>query len=77
MSMWAMSMWAWIGQRVSAIFALGLVIFHYIDPVNERVQKLLITFVIVHAFLGLRVILLDLGVMKHGIDKAARRPQRS
>jgi succinate dehydrogenase/fumarate reductase cytochrome b subunit len=72
-----MSMWAWIGQRVSALFALGLVLFHYIDPVNERVQTLLIVFVLFHALLGVRVILLDLGVMKHGIDKAARRPQRS
>jgi succinate dehydrogenase / fumarate reductase cytochrome b subunit len=70
-------MWAWIGQRVSALFALGLVVFHYLDPVNERVQVLLIGFVIFHALLGVRVILLDLGVWKHGIDKAARRPQRS
>jgi succinate dehydrogenase / fumarate reductase cytochrome b subunit len=72
-----MSMWAWIGQRVSALFALGLVVFHYFDPVNERVQTLLIGFVIFHAVLGLRVILLDFGVIRHGIDKAARRPQRS
>jgi len=72
-----MSMWAWIGQRVSAVFALGLVIFHYINPLNERVQTLLILFVVFHALLGVRVILLDLGIGKDGIDKPARRASRS
>ena len=72
-----MSMWAWIGQRVSAIFALGLVILHYLDPVNERVQTMLMLFVVFHALLGVRVILLDLGFGRHGIDKAARRATRS
>jgi succinate dehydrogenase / fumarate reductase cytochrome b subunit len=71
-----MSMWAWIGQRVSAIFALALVVFHYIDPINERVQTLLIAFVIFHALLGLRVILLDIGLGKNGIGKTARRTTR-
>jgi succinate dehydrogenase hydrophobic anchor subunit len=72
-------MWAWLGQRVSAVFALALVVFHYIDPVNERVQTMLMVFVVVHALLGVRVILSDLGLGsgKHGIDKAARRATRS
>jgi succinate dehydrogenase / fumarate reductase cytochrome b subunit len=71
------TMWAWIGQRISAVFALVLLVFHYVDPVNERVQTLLIGFVIFHALLGLRVILLDLGVGKDGIFKASRRATRS
>lgn len=72
-----MSMWAWIGQRISAIFALALVILHYIDPVDERVQTMLMGFVIFHALLGVRVILLDLGLGKNGIHKSARRATRS
>ena len=55
-------MWAWIAQRASAIFALGLVTYHYFDPANRHAQQLLIAFVAFHAFLGLRVILLDFGL---------------
>lgn len=72
-----MSMWAWITQRLSAIFALALVVAHYINPLNQRVQTLLLAFVVLHALLGLRVILLDLGLGKYGIGKASDRPTRS
>ena len=72
------SMWAWLAQRVSALFALGLVIYHYFNPCNPQAQNLLIGFVIFHAALGVRVILLDLGITKrYGIDKASRRAPRS
>ena len=57
-----LGMWAWLGQRFSALFALGLVIYHFIDPFNQHVQTLLMGFVILHAALGLRVIFLDLGL---------------
>ena len=57
------SMWAWIGQRFSAVFALGLVIFHYFYPWNLQAQNLLIVFVGFHALLGLRIILIDLGII--------------
>jgi succinate dehydrogenase hydrophobic anchor subunit len=56
------SMWAWVGQRVSAMFALGLITYHYFDPVNQRAQNLLLGFVVVHAVLGIRTILLDFGL---------------
>ena len=56
------SMWAWLGQRLSALFALGLITYHYFDPVNQRAQNILLAFVLFHAVLGLRVILLDLGL---------------
>jgi succinate dehydrogenase / fumarate reductase cytochrome b subunit len=55
-------MWAWLGQRLSAVFALGLVTYHYFDPINQRAQNALMAFVVFHAILGLRVILLDLGL---------------
>ena len=55
-------MWAWLGQRASALFALGLVIYHFFDPGNHRVQTLLLGFVLIHAMLGVRVILLDFGM---------------
>ena len=56
------SMWAWLAQRFSALFALGLVTYHYFNPMNQRAQTLLIGFVLFHAVLGIRVILLDLGL---------------
>jgi succinate dehydrogenase/fumarate reductase cytochrome b subunit len=60
-------MWAWIGQRLSAVFALALVVYHYFDPINQRAQTLLIAFVVFHAAIGVRTILLDLGldIRKH------------
>ena len=64
------SMWAWIAQRFSAMFALGLVIYHYFNPSNRHAQQLLIAFVAFHAFLGLRVILLDFG-LKGRLHKVA------
>ncbi len=57
------SMWAWIGQRFSAVFALGLVVYHYFNPWNLHAQTLLVGFVGLHALLGLRVILMDLGLI--------------
>jgi succinate dehydrogenase hydrophobic anchor subunit len=56
------SVWAWLAQRVSAVFALGLIVYHYFDPVNQRAQNVLMAFVVFHAVLGVRVILLDLGL---------------
>jgi len=56
------SMWAWIGQRLSAVFALGLVTYHYFNPLNQHAQTLLLGFVLFHAVLGVRVILLDIGL---------------
>ena len=56
------SMWAWLAQRFSAIFALGLVTYHYFNPMNQHAQTLLIGFVLFHAVLGVRVILLDFGL---------------
>jgi len=65
------SMWAWLGQRFSALVALGLVIYHYFDPINQRAQNCLIAFVVFHAMLGVRVILLDLGVLREKHQKLA------
>ena len=56
------SMWAWLGQRVSALFALGLVTYHFFNPFNQHAQTLLMAFVVFHAVLGVRVILLDFGL---------------
>lgn len=56
------SMWAWLAQRFSAVFALGLVTYHYLNPFNQHAQTLLLAFVLFHAVLGVRVILLDFGL---------------
>lgn len=55
-------MWPWLLQRFSAVFALVLIAAHYVVPFNRRIQILLIAFVLFHAALGIRVILLDLGL---------------
>jgi succinate dehydrogenase / fumarate reductase cytochrome b subunit len=55
-------MWAWLAQRISAVFALGLVTYHYFNPMNQHAQTLLLGFVLFHAVLGVRVILLDFGL---------------
>ena len=56
------SMWAWLAQRISAVFALGLVTYHVINPLNPHAQTLLLAFVVFHAVLGIRVILMDFGL---------------
>jgi succinate dehydrogenase/fumarate reductase cytochrome b subunit len=47
------------------------VIYHYFDPINQRAQNCLIAFVIFHAMLGVRVILLDLGILRDKHQKLA------
>jgi succinate dehydrogenase hydrophobic anchor subunit len=55
-------MWAWIAQRASGVLALGLVTYHFFNPANRHTQQLLLAFVVFHAFLGIRVVLLDFGL---------------
>jgi len=55
-------MWAWLLVRASAVFTVVLVALHLIYPYAVSVQFLLLLTLTFHAVLGVRVILLDLGV---------------
>ena len=63
-------MWAWLLQRISAVFIIILLCFHLCYPYKPYVQFLLLLTLALHASLGVRVILLDLDIAK---IKSARR----
>lgn len=55
-------MWAWLLQRAAAVALLGVIALHLSNPFLRPVQGLLLGLVLVHALLGVRVILLDFGL---------------
>jgi succinate dehydrogenase hydrophobic anchor subunit len=55
-------MWAWLIQRAAAIGLLGVVALHLINPFRRGVQAALLALVLVHALLGVRALLLDVGL---------------
>lgn len=55
-------MWAWLLVRGSAVLLVGLVAVHLVYPYAVWAQFLLLLTLIGHAVLGVRVILMDLGV---------------
>lgn len=54
-------MWAWLIQRVSAILILLFLALHFFLPYRRPLQFLLLLTVALHASLGIRVFLIDLG----------------
>jgi succinate dehydrogenase hydrophobic anchor subunit len=54
-------MWAWLIQRVSALLIVLFVALHIVYPYQVWIQSVMVFFVSMHAVLGLRVILLDIG----------------
>ena len=55
-------MWAWLWQRISAVLIVLFLSLHLFFPYRKFVQFMLIMVVMFHASLGLRVILIDVGV---------------
>lgn len=55
-------MWAWILQRVSAVILVFLAGAHLMYPYTVLTQVLLLFTLIFHGVLGIRVVLMDLGV---------------
>src|SRR5437660_3394498 len=55
-------LWAWLVQRFAGVATLILVLFHWHAPWVRPVQLLLLGFVLLHGAIGLRVMLLDLGI---------------
>jgi succinate dehydrogenase hydrophobic anchor subunit len=55
-------MWAWLIQRAAAIALLAVIVLHLVNPFRRGVQAVLLALVLVHGLLGVRSLLLDVGV---------------
>lgn len=55
-------MWAWLIQRAAAVLLLGAVALHLVNPFRRGVQAALLALALLHALLGVRSLLLDVGV---------------
>ena len=55
-------MWAWLIQRAAAILLLVVVVLHLTNPFRRGVQAVLLALVLLHALLGVRSLLLDVGL---------------
>jgi succinate dehydrogenase / fumarate reductase cytochrome b subunit len=55
-------LWAWLIQRFAGVATLILVLFHWRTPWARTIQLLLLGAVLLHAAIGLRVMLLDTGI---------------
>lgn len=55
-------MWAWLLQRGAALFLIVTLVLHLKNPFLRWVQAVLLAFVLLHGLLGVRVILLDVGL---------------
>jgi succinate dehydrogenase hydrophobic anchor subunit len=57
-----LGMWAWLIQRGAAVALLIVVAVHLTNPFRRSVQAALLALVLLHALLGVRALLLDLGM---------------
>jgi succinate dehydrogenase hydrophobic anchor subunit len=55
-------LWAWLVQRAAALALVGVIALHLRNPFLRPVQAVLLGLVLLHGLLGLRAILLDVGV---------------
>ncbi len=55
-------MWAWLLQRTAAVALLVVIALHLANPFLRPVQAALLALALLHALLGVRVLLLDLGL---------------
>jgi succinate dehydrogenase hydrophobic anchor subunit len=55
-------MWAWLIQRAAAVGLLLVVALHLVNPFRRGVQAALLALVLLHALLGVRSLLLDVGL---------------
>jgi succinate dehydrogenase hydrophobic anchor subunit len=55
-------MWAWLIQRAAAILLLVVIALHLWNPFVRTVQAALLALALLHALLGVRALVLDLGV---------------
>ncbi len=55
-------MWAWLLQRAAALLLIVTLFLHLRNPFLRGVQAVLLAFVLLHGLLGVRTILLDVGL---------------
>ena len=55
-------MWAWLIQRAAAVLLLVVIALHLVNPFLRLVQAALLALALLHALLGVRALLLDVGV---------------
>ena len=55
-------MWAWLIQRAAAVALLVVIALHLINPFRRGVQAALLALALLHALLGVRSLLLDVGL---------------
>jgi succinate dehydrogenase hydrophobic anchor subunit len=55
-------MWAWLIHRAAAILLLVVIAAHLVNPFRRGVQAALLALALLHALLGVRALLLDVGV---------------
>jgi succinate dehydrogenase hydrophobic anchor subunit len=55
-------MWAWLVQRAAAVALLVVIALHLVNPFRREVQALLLALALLHGLLGVRSILLDIGL---------------
>ncbi len=63
-------MWAWLWQRISALAIIVFLGLHLTLTYRPLLQFLLLMVIVFHGALGLRVILLDFGVVNVRYQKA-------
>lgn len=56
-----LGMWAWLLQRISAILIIVFLTLHFLLPYRRPIQFFLLLLLVIHASLGIRVMLIDLG----------------
>jgi succinate dehydrogenase hydrophobic anchor subunit len=55
-------MWAWLTQRLAALALIPLLVIHIAWPYKVASQLLLLLVIVFHGMLGVRVLLIDIGV---------------
>lgn len=55
-------MWAWLLQRAAAVVLLVVIAVHLVNPFRRGVQAVLLALALLHALLGVRSLLIDVGV---------------
>jgi succinate dehydrogenase hydrophobic anchor subunit len=55
-------MWAWLIQRAAAVLLLFVIALHLWNPFRRGVQAALLALALLHALLGVRSLLLDVGL---------------
>ncbi|MGH7267052.1 MAG: succinate dehydrogenase [Candidatus Rokuibacteriota bacterium] len=57
-----LGLWAWLLQRAAAVALIAVIVLHLRNPFVRSVQGALLGLVLLHGLLGVRAILLDLGL---------------